>query len=135
MEILQVTAHLLKKSFFIVFGFQGVLLSNLTEVRGFGHATRMCKYLMLQFENSVVHLSVSAFYQQCSLFLCLAIALNSNSYMCFLHVTVLQLSKLVLTIFSKILKSKDSFPKSWCLPSFYVLGTGRGKGGLPTLDR
>lgn len=84
MEILQVAVHLppKEKVFYSVFDFQAVLLSNLTEVRGFAYATGMCKYLMLQFENSVIHLSVSPFYQHCSLF-CLAIALNLNSYLCF----------------------------------------------------
>lgn len=68
MEILQVTVHLPSKEkfFYGVFGFQAGLLSNLTEVRGFAHAAGMCKYLLLQFENSVIHLSVSAFCQHCS---------------------------------------------------------------------
>lgn len=85
MEILQVAVHLHseEKIFYSMFGFQAVLLSNLTEVRRF--AAGICKYLMSQFENSVIHLSISAFYQRCSLFLCLAIALNSNSYMAFIH--------------------------------------------------
>lgn len=34
--------------------------------------------------------------------------------------------------FSEV-KTSFSFPKSWCLPSFYLLGTGGEKGGLPTL--
>lgn len=57
MEILQVPVHLPSKEkfFYSVFGFQVVLLSNLTEIRGFAHATGMCKYLTLQFENSVIH--------------------------------------------------------------------------------
>lgn len=49
-----------------MFGVQAALLSNLPEVKGFGHAVGMCKYLMLQLENSIIHLSVSAFYQHCS---------------------------------------------------------------------
>lgn len=87
MEILQVAVHFPSKEkiFYSMFGFQAVLLSNLTEVRGFAHAVGICKYLMLQFESSDIHLSISAFYQHCSLFLCLAIALNSNSYMAFIH--------------------------------------------------
>lgn len=61
-EALQVAVHLpyKEKAFYTVFDFQAVLLCNLTEVRGFC-ATGMFKYLLLQFENSVIYFCVSAF--------------------------------------------------------------------------
>lgn len=125
MEILQVAVHFpsIEK-----FCFQAVLLSNLTEVRGLARATGMCKYLMLQFENSVIHLSVSAFYQRCNLFLCLAIALNSNSEICFY--TLLSCNELNLFLeyfpeFSRLKTVLFSPNLGVCLPSILELAEGR----------
>lgn len=58
MESLQVVLWLPSKEEFLWCGFQVVLVSNETDVRGFTRATKIRKYLTLHFENCIIHLSV-----------------------------------------------------------------------------